>query len=383
VREALEAARPDIALTLLEGLPGLEATTLRARAYLQQGQAVESLRCIEAARVLAPDHPETISVEVETLASLDRLPAASECLEAGWKRAGRDPALERARGVLELRRQGRAQAALESLERARAEDPELPFLRWPLAQAHLLVGRERVGNAPAEALVHARAAQGLVPDLLDARELEAEARGGLMDFEGALEIYAQLEALGRDYGELRASLHQRCATRCLLERDRAGAARQYARARALGMDDATLGFGVEVLRQETEAALDRGIREAEAEDWEAAETEFGLALELDPSSLEARNHLAVAHFRREDYRAAALDWEALLAAVAPGEVVLPDPVVLNLARAWRLAGERGRARSALEHYLDREPEGRWAEGARELLEVLEAEDLAGVGDPGR
>jgi len=377
VRSALEAGRGDLALTLLERVEGFEPECLRARAALLEGDAVEALRRLEIARGLAPDHPELWATEAEILASLDRLEAAAKALEEGRKRAGDDPALERALGVIQLRNQGHAREALQALERARARDPELPFLRWPLSEAHRLVGRSLCSEAPGEALAHARAACALEPGSLEALELEAEALAANLQFEEALVRYGELAARGRDYGETPALLHQRCATRLLLEHERAGAVEHYLQARALGLDDEGLGFGSAVLLEEARLARERGSADIEAEDWAAAEREFARAMELDPRDFVAENHLAVARFQRGDYRAAAEGWERVLVRASAEELLLPDPVALNLARAWRLAGERERARGALAGYLDREPEGEWSASARELLEVLEAEELAG------
>ena len=158
--------------------------------------------------------------------------------------------------------------------------------------------------------------------------------------------------------------------------DRETAVRHYVAARELGLDDEGLGFGAQVLAEEEHAALERGIDAAEREDWEAAEREFVRAHELVPADLEAENHLAVARFQRGDYRAAAESWQAVLTRSQAQKVALPDPVPLNLAKAWRLAGEPDRARATVNELLDREPQGPWSEPARELLAVLEAEQLA-------
>ncbi|MSR62483.1 MAG: hypothetical protein EXS08_08565 [Planctomycetes bacterium] len=375
-RAALEAGHGDLALRLLERVPGFEAELLRARAELLGGDAVRALAAVERARVFDALHPEVAGTEAEILAALQRVQAAADVLTAGFQKNGPEPPLLRAQGVVELMNQGHAVQALEALERARAKDPELPFLKWPLAQAHLLVGREQLEKNPAEATIHAQAARRIVPELLDAIELEAEGCAGELRFREALQCYSELEARGRDFGETPAILQQRWATRCLLERDRAGALEHYLAARALGLSDEGLGFGVELLRAETEAAVERGIAAAEAEDWSGAEREFARALELTPGDLEAENHLAVARFRRADYRGAAAAWEHVLARAQARATELPDPVPLNLAKAWRLAGEAGKARAVLSQLLDREPEGPLSEPARELLVVLEAEAMA-------
>lgn len=377
VRAALEQARGDLALAWLERVPGSEAAGLRARAQFFTGDAVAALATLAEARADDPRQPELWGVEVELLANLGRQKGANELLAQAFERFGPAAELYRAQGVVELLTQGRAAQALEALERARARDPELPFLAYPLAQAHLLFGRTRLEQAPAEATAHARAARALWPALVDARELEAEGLTGELRFEEALARYDELAETGRSYGETPALLEQRCATRCLLEHDRAGAVEHYLGARRRGMDDAGLGFGLTVLAEEHAAALTRGEEAAEAGDWERAGLEFARALELVPGDLAAENHLAVACFQRGEFRPAAEAWERVLAAGQGSGVELPDPVALNLAKAWRLAGEAGRARAVLSELLDRDPDGPWSEAARELLVVLEAEALAG------
>src|SRR5262249_10914642 len=115
---------------------------------------------------------------------------------------------------------------------------------------------------------------------------------------------------------------------------------------------------------------------ADAGDWERAEGEFARALELVPGDLEAENHRAVARFQRQDYRGAAEGWEKVLARSLEEKLELPDPVPLNLAKAWRLAGEPAKARAVLSALLDRDPDGPLSQQARELLFRLEAEDMA-------
>jgi len=376
VIEALEKGRGDHALALLERVEGFEVTCLRARAFALEADAVGALRSIEEARVLSPDHPDLWATEVEILAQLGRTTGAAEVLQEGLKRCGNDPALERARGMLEIASSGRAKQGLEALERARAQDPTLPFLEWPLAQAHLLCGRALVADQPLEALAHARAAQRSLPDLVDARELEAEALTGAVRLEEALAVYEDLEREGRSYGETPGILHQRCATLKLLERDRAGAVEHYLAARARGLSGEALGFGGQVLAEEADAALERGIARADSADWEAAEAEFRRARELEPESLEAWNHVGVACFERGDYAGAVEAWEGVLSRAERTGTVLPDPVALNLARAARLAGQPDHAREVLNRFLDGEPEGPRSEEARALLLALEAEALS-------
>ena len=85
----------------------------------------------------------------------------------------------------------------------------------------------------------------------------------------------------------------------------------------------------------------------------------------------------MARFQLADFRGAAEGWERVLARAEAEKLDLPDPVPLNLAKAWRLAGERDRARKVLSELLDRAPDAPLSAGARELLAALEAEELAG------
>ena len=175
-------------------------------------------------------------------------------------------------------------------------------------------------------------------------------------------------------GEELALIHQRCGTRLLLERDRAAALEHYLAARALGLDAEGLGFGATLLADEAVAWIDRGIGQREAGDLAAARASFEEALRLDPASLEAQNHLGVARFELGDPRGAA---------ELAGDELLPEPVHLNLARAWDLAGEPARARRALAAYLEREPDGAWSEATRRRLAELDASRTdPRTGDPG-
>ena len=377
VREALEQGHGARALTLLERLQGFEAGLLRARAQFLVGDPVAALAEVEEAQRHSPQDPEGIAVEIELLAAMDRLHGAAELLEPAVRRSGRHPALLRAQGVIELRNSGHGREALAALERAQALDPELPFLRFPLAQAYLLAGRADLERAPDQALAKARAAERIWPGLSESLELEAEAHTGLLDFESALRTYAALEERGQDHQLMRARLEQRWSTRCLLEGDRPAAFEHAREARRLGLSGPDLGFAEELLADAKEEALERGVAAAQRSDWSAAQAEFTRALDYAPGDLEAQNHLAAAFFQGGDYRTAAERWSVLWQEARGRGIELPDPVPLHLARAWRLAGERGRARETLDTLLDLEPEGPWSAEARELLLALEAEELAG------
>ena len=78
---------------------------------------------------------------------------------------------------------------------------------------------------------HALAALALEPDLDAALELQAEGLTGELRFEEAIACYGRLEERGLEFGQTPAILHQRCATRMLLEHDRPGAIEHYLAAR--------------------------------------------------------------------------------------------------------------------------------------------------------
>jgi tetratricopeptide (TPR) repeat protein len=380
VRSALESYRGETARLLLERLGGFEAECLRARAELLSGDSVAALAALERARAVDAAQPELLATEVECLALLDRVPSALEALAKAFERAGPAPELFRAQGVVDLCRQGRGEAALAALARARALDATLPFVARPLAQAHLLVGRALLEKRPAESTAHAMAALALVLEsdsvFDEALELEAEGLAGERRFEAALARYERLEERGGDHRATRATLHHRAATSLLLERRRDAAVEHYMLARRLGLSDEELGFGAEVLREEGHLHWRLGVEASAAGDWTRAHEALERAHELTPGDPEVLNHLGVARFQRAEYRAAAEAWDDALARGKAAGHVWADPVPLDLAKAWRMAAEPGRARTVLAELIDAEPEGPWSAEARELLFALEAEALA-------
>jgi tetratricopeptide (TPR) repeat protein len=380
-RAAIEAGLPDAAWVLLEQLTGrmdAELLVLRARAALAGGDGVGALREVEDARALHPEDPDVAGTGIEVLAVLDRLPSAEDALREALKRFGRQAVLERARGVLLLRTGGKGREALAALEAARELDPDLAFVAFPLAQARGLAGRAALGEGkPEEALALARAALAAEPADPDLRELAADSLAALLDFEGALAIQDELAAEGRGHASTRAGLHQKLATRLLLEHRRAESIEHYLAARDLGLDDEGLGFGTTVLAEEARAAIERGIAAFERGELDAAQGEFRAALRLVPSDLEARNHLGLVRFRLEDYAGAVELWQGVLDGAEERAIALPEPVHLNLARALRLAGDVPRARALLEGYLASAPEGEFAAETRELLARLDLEAPSG------
>ena len=89
-----------------------------------------------------------------------------------------------------------------------------------------------------------------------------------------------------------------------------------------------LGFGVNVLREEAEKAVDDGLARFEAGDVDGARERFEAALVDDPAHLEARTQLGIALFKLERYEAAAREWKAVLdaAQTAARQAGLDDPL---------------------------------------------------------
>ena len=373
LREAIEFGRLDLARTLMaqvEAVAGFEAPLLRARTELLAGDSVAALRALEEARRLLPDDGRVYACAAEVYANLGRFPAAERELKAGLEVAGRSADLERATGVILILQPGGSTRGLAHLERALAQDPQLPFVARPLSQAHLLEGRRclQAGDALG-AFKHARLAHEHDPAELYVKELEADALQALNDFDGALELYEEIEAAGKPTRDLRAQVHQRAGTFELVRRERERALEHYRAARELGMDDEGLGTGARLLREAAEGAIDRGIGRYREGDLAGARSEFEEALRLDVTCMEAQNHLGVVLFRLEDYGGAAGCWQAVVAA-AQGGLELPEPVELNLAKALRLDGRPAEARGVLETFLEGEPAAEWASQAREILDRL-------------
>lgn len=392
LREAIEFGRLDLARTLfgqVGELAGTEGPLLAARLALLEGDALAALKGVEEARRRDPDDRRVYGTAAEIYANLGRFASARDELAAGLRAAGSGPELDRATGVIYLLQPGGARQGLEALERARGADPELPFLARPLSQAHILVASRRLADGdPEDALEHALQARALDPGEVDAIDLEAECRAALFEFERAFELYAELESFGVDVADRRAHLHKSAATFHVNFGDRAAAIEHYVAARAQGLDDAALGFGATFLRDRAVERIDRGIEAYGAGDLAGARAAFEEALAIDTTCLEAANHLGVVAFREGDYRGAAARWEDVWEQVL-AEVAEPaEPVHLNLARAWRMAGEPARARAVLEAYLARDPDGPWGAESREALRRLEAEtnpgepEAGGPGGPG-
>ena len=390
IYRALEAGLPDAAWTLLNqhgDALGAEASLLRGRAFLVSGDHLGALREMEGARTLSPNNPSVDALEVEILVQLDRLRSAAEKLTAAIQKYGEVASLERSRGLLYLRQPGQGVKGMQALEYALELEPRLMFVGFPLAQARLLVGRELLGQRRIdEALGLVEKARAYDPYNVDFRELQAELYEASYRFPEALAIYAELDSESVYAGSeaqvatlllKRQQLQKRFGTYLSTQKKPLEAAKAYSAARALGISDEELGFyAISVLGDQSRACIDSGLANLEAGRAGEAADHFRAALAIDPSSLEARNHLGVCLFQAGDFRGAAELWDQVLRTAEELPLELPDPVHLNLARAWRQCGEFERAMGALDRYLERDGAGEWAEETRNMLAALEADKLA-------
>ncbi|MFT5289403.1 MAG: tetratricopeptide (TPR) repeat protein [Planctomycetota bacterium] len=376
---AFERGQPGAARALLEQateVDPVDRAVLEARLALAEGSPVNCLAALEQAKRDWPKDARIYATQSEVFAVMQRLGGAEESMLKGLEMAGEGAELCRARAVIALSVAGGGEIALEFLKRAYELDPNLPYTGQATAQAHLLVGRMMIaGNSPEKALEHAQAAQTWEPLGQDYRDLEAEALAGLLRYDEALAIYAELDLEGYPLGLKRALLNQQAATAALVLSNRDAAVSHYLAARAQGLPDRELGFGVNVLQEESRAATERGIVHYQGTQLNEALIAFERALELDPNNLSARNQLGVVHFRLGDSERAARAWEIVLKDAARQEITLPEPVHLNLARALYLNGDVEAARSACDHYVFDNPEGEWVTDTRMFLVDLETSEL--------
>ena len=360
---------------------GDEELLLRARAAAQAGRGIEALRLVEEARARHPEDASVYATAAEIYAATDGFDSAAREILLGEKRCGPSAELLRARGIVSISRQGGAARGLGELEAALRADPELPFARRALGQAHLLVGKEAVkAEKLAAALEHARASVGFDPEETDAQRFLAECLAASGDFDGALRTLRALLAKGEPLAAELALMEKRAGVACLLCKERPAALEHFLAARAGGLSDLELATGARLLAEESQTHLDLGVRAYQAGEIETAEREFRAALVYDADSIAAQNHLAVALFRRGVNAEAIPLWTRVLETAEREKLDLPEPVHLNLAEAQLRNGDAGAARRTLEQYLERAPEGRWAELTRAALEGGARQPPAGAGN---
>ena len=357
---------------------GLDQALLGARLRAAEGDGVAAVRAIEAARASWPDQGRVFATAAEIHAVAGRFESAEDEIRAGLAAGGPSPDLSRARGVLALARKNAGRVALEHLLAARAADPGLEFSARPLAQAHTQLAQHALSEKNAqEAAAHARAAVEAYPTDREARRTLAEALAGAGLFDESLALYEALLAEGEPVGVDLSWTALHGATAALVERDRPKALVRYQRALELGLPRSELGFGATVLAEAATARVDAGLAAYEKGELAAARAEFEAALALDPDALEAHNHLAVVLFRQDEFAAAAEHWSRVLALAQARELTLPEPVHLNLARALHKAGRSAEITPLLDEYLEREPNGAFADATRDMLARLAVESRGG------
>ena len=349
----------------------LEARTLRARVCALRGDDIGAVRELEAAKVVFPQRAEVYATGVEIHAAARRTLSAAEELKLGLKLCGPLAPLRRAKAALLLCHAGKAQDALNEIELARKSDPALPFCTPLIAQAHLLLGnRAQTAKQPQVALDHARQALEADPNLPDAKQLMADVQASLGQFAPALEIYEELIAKDAGRKPAAAILYHRAATADVVQKEHHLALARYLRARQLGLSDEALGHGATVLGRRMQECLDQGIEAFELKDWAKAGALFAEACQIEPSRIEAHNHLAASHFKQEQYEPAAREWALVLKLAREQKFELPEPVELNLARALHHLGRIASIRALLGGKLEKDPNWKWAQEAREMLSKL-------------
>lgn len=356
---------------LLKLAPGLHASLLNARLLALEGDAIGAVREIEAAREKHPGQAAVYAAAAEIHAAGARLTSAEDELREGLSLAGECAELWRARGVLALCREGGASVGLAHLLRARQLEPELEFSTHVLAEAHRLLGSAALGaKDPLQAAASARAALALEPDEHEALQLLADALAAQGDFDGALEQYERLLALGAEMRAACLLMYTRGATAALIQGRRDVALARCLRARELGASDEELGFGAELLSAELDKHIDAGLAAYDRGENEKALECFDMALRVAPQSLEALNHHAVVSFRLGRYEAAAKGWRTVLDLAQRTQVELPEPTHLNLARALYQLDRKDEVRTLLEGWLTAHPHSEHAAATRQMLARL-------------
>jgi tetratricopeptide (TPR) repeat protein len=386
---ALERGDIDLTVTLLETTDRRWTATrlLRARVRLRQGDTVEALREIEAARQVAPTDGRVYAVSAELYCALDRLQAAEEEIRTGLALCGETPELERARGVHLLAIPGGASKAARHLTRALELDPTLPFCAGALAQAYLLSARAHLRDGkPLEAVKSVRLGLEVAPDDFDLRQLHGDALLAVGSLRHAVDVFEDLHAEGHPVEHDLAMATWRAGMGELLRARRPDAIALFARARELGMSDEALGAAADILRDEALRLTGRGVEAYDDGRVEAARDLFAEALYLDPENVTAENHLAVAYYRLGLYGLAIDGWERVLAGFAEEGASPPEPVQLNVARAW-LALDRPEDAWRAVHRWNREgAEPAWRAEADDILRRVEerlASDLPRAVGEGR
>ncbi len=417
LREALADGWADVAQELMDELAqdprlGLEASLLQARLAALRGDPIGASRHVEAARAQDDRDGRVWATAAELAVQEGSFETALAQLEEGKQRCGETPELLRAEANFWLFRPGlhHGKRGLDLLLRARALDPDLPFSRWPLSEAHRLYAQSLSGTRIQEAIVEAEQAVALSAENQEARELLGDLYMADHRWGAGIEVFEGLLRDGRPL-ESKVALFSKQAGVVALQQGHKDLALEYfTRARELGLSEEELGTGAGVLQRAAQQAVlraealgesdpdgveselllaercwpdsgplrrmrcelgtDGGLRAMQAGDWEQACEAFQSALAWDEHALVARLMLGRAHLELGEYPEASAAWHRVIDQAREMKVALPDPVHLDLARALALQDRFEEARSVLQGYLDFEPEGPFVDETRRLLQDL-------------
>lgn len=415
LREAIEDGWVDVAdelWTEVQTLPdlGIERPLLQARLAFLHGDPLAASQAIEEARVVDPHDPRVWATAAELAAMGQRFETALAELREGKERFGETPEILRAEGICAIFQPGLRQGkrGVELLESAIALDPDLPFIRPSLSEAHRLYAQELSATQTESAIAEAEKAVAYSQDNLEARELLGDLYMVANRWGEGIELFEGLLADGRPIEAKVAVFSKQAGVVALTQEKRELAVRYFLRARELGLSNEELGTGVMVLQREATQAAARASEAMVREDWETARTEldaadrlwpdaeethglrsdlcvreglvsyqneqveearerFEQALKFDPDSLMARNLLGKAEMELGHYAEASNAWHQVVDEARRLHVTLPDPVHLALASALALQDKLGEARGVLQNYLDLEPGGEFVEATRQML----------------
>ena len=376
LRRAIEFGDLDYARTVLELHTeelGVEAELLSARLLTAEGADLDAQRAIERARRLAPKDVRVPGTASEMHSAHGRSQSALDEIKRAYELGGARPEIHRAHGVHFLSESGRAKEGLQQLERARELDPTLPFLDRATAQAHLLIAKERLAaNALNEAMKAVERAFHYDSEEFETRRLLSDVLVAQKRIEDALVVMQGLHADGYPVlGEL-ASMEKQAAFVKLLSNEREAALDLFSQARSHGLSQENLGSGAQMLLDAALSALDEGVLAYEALDLELARARFERAVELDPGLLSAHNHLGVVCYQIEDDEAAIEHWGEVWRVASAEGLILPEPVEINLARAYVRNGDVEDAKRVLRESLAASPKGPHSAGVQRHLDAVSA-----------
>ena len=190
---------------------------------------------------------------------------------------------------------------------------------------------------------------------------------GILDFTSSLEAYRMAAEAGINVNRELVETHMRAGMAARMLKDHRSATHHYLAARDFGLSDIELSSGVDYLAGRARLAMKQAGQADIDGDLELAEEHLKEAIELDPKNLEALDYLGNLRFRRGDFDGAAIAWEVLIgfeSAAGQGKLSRSH---LNLGRALMKGKRAKEARGFLQTYLDKWPEGPFADQTREML----------------